>query len=143
MTKIRRRIGHYIKKEGEKIDFTIHTKDFNQECYEELEKYIQIIWTLQPILISYDALILSYTEMLTAVEKHRIYFLKEKIPSNGYMISVLDCLVESTQKVTNVLSSATSLLTTSETKLKKESGENSEKYNIWNEYRKSCHYSGS
>lgn len=135
MSKIRRRIGHYIKTEDGKLDIAVHKNDFNTECYEELDRYIRVIFKIQPILISYESLIISHNELIQTIEKYKEQFLKGGVPNSFYMDFVVSYLVESVQKATNFLSSATSFLSTSQVKLRRDFGERSREYIEWNTCR--------
>jgi hypothetical protein len=139
MSKIRRRIGHFVEGENGTFDFVIARKDFNEDCYAELNKYIAFIFKLQPILISYEAIEVSYNEHSELIKKYNDHFLNAKAPDTAQINIFLSYLVESTQKTTNFLSSVTSFFSCAEVRLKKEFGKSSTKFNEWNEYRKTLY----
>lgn len=134
-----RRIGHFSGGENGTIDIAIMEKDFNDKLYDELNQHIDFIFKLQPILISYETIELSYREILELIKKYDQHFATVIAPDAAHVGILLGYLVEITQKIINFLSSATSFLTCSEVRLKKEFGKNSKQLNEWNEYRRNLY----
>ena len=139
MSPIRRRIGHFSRGENGTLDIAILKEDFNDKCYGELNQYINFISKLQPILISYETIELSYREFLELIKKYDQHFATVIAPDAAHIGILLGYLVETTQKIINFLSSATSFLTCSEVRLKKEFGKKSKQLDEWNEHRRNLH----
>lgn len=139
MSKIRRRIGHFIKNENGNLDFSISKKDFNNEYYNELNSNLDIIFKVQPILISYESIELSYKELGEVISKYRRLLDESDPPDAKIAANLLSYLVEATQKTTNFLSSATSFLCYASASIRREFGETSDVFLEWDKYRKDLH----
>ncbi|MGY8871567.1 MAG: hypothetical protein ACKVJE_14105 [Pseudomonadales bacterium] len=139
MERVRRRIGHLSEGQNGTFDTAIATIDFDEECYKELNKYINVIFSLQPVLVSYETVELSYQETLGLVEKYDHHFSTVTAPDAAQINILLGYLIEATQKITNFLSSVTSFLSCSEVRLKKEFGAESTLLNEWINFRKDLH----
>jgi hypothetical protein len=135
----RKRVGYYIKKDDDKLDVCIQKFDFNQACIDELEQYSQVVFKLLPILISCETVNLSYHEFKQCIDKHNNNWLEQSIIGIGSIFRSISSLVELTQKVTNLLSSVTAFLTSTEIKLKMEFGKDGPQYISWNNLRKELH----
>ncbi len=138
-TSKRKRVGYYIKRDDGKLDLCIHKKDFDQSCIDELDHYSQVIFKLQPTIISYEMVNLSYYELKKHIELQKNIWLEQLTPGKGSIDTAIDYLAESTQKVTNLLSSATSFLSSTQVKLRKDYGEEANQYTEWNNLRNSLH----
>ncbi|MCO1336739.1 hypothetical protein MO867_20640 [Microbulbifer sp. OS29] len=139
MPKIRRRIGHFIKGENGSFDFGISKKDFNDECYDKLNSNLGIIFKVQPILISYESVELSYNELGEVISKCHRLIDESDTPDATNVDNLLSYLVEATQKATNFLSSATSFLCCASASIRREFGEKSDIFLEWDNYRKGLH----
>jgi len=138
-TSQRKRIGYYIKRNDSILDFCIHKSDFDQVCKDEFDKYCKIIFQLQPIVIAYEAVSLSYYELRKSLDDYDNIWLEKSIPGAGYFCIAISHLIESTQKVTNLLSSVTAFLASTQIRLKKEVGEVDPRYILWDSLRKKLH----
>ena len=138
-TSQRKRVGYYIKRNDGKLDFCISNSDFDQICKDELNQYCEIIFKIQPIIINYETVSLSYYELIQCLDKYNKIWLEQSTPGIGYFNIAISYFVESTQKVTNLLSSVTAFLTCTQLKLKKEVGEEDPRYIFWDSLRKKLH----
>lgn len=139
MQKEKRRIGYFSKRENGTIDTAILNKDFNDEYCRELDQYTEVIFKLKSILLSYEAIELNYREISYLIEEYDRHFSTVKVIDAIKDNFLLDFFAKANQKITNLLSSATSFLSCSEVRLKEEFNEESEEFHEWNKHRRDLH----
>lgn len=69
-TSQRKRVGYYIKRNDGTLDFCITKIDFDQICKDELDQYCKIIFQLQPFIIAFETVSLTYNELIQCIVKY-------------------------------------------------------------------------
>lgn len=129
------RLGFYQHVQ-EGILYEIEQKYFSEEEYDNFRNQTQVIWDFKPVYFSWDILIRNF-KRFDSVTKAKSK--KVSIPPRLYIASeeALHDIVEVSQEIIGFLATASTFLIIIQRSMKKHFGENSTKYNEWNEYRKS------
>ncbi|SEG09623.1 hypothetical protein [Marinobacterium lutimaris] len=136
---IRRRVGFFKEGENGGFDISIHSQDFDDECYAELNHITDVINKIKPAITSFEIVQNNIHEIKSSVEEHIEDLKSVKAPSPIVVDESLDAMVIFAQRVSNFLASASLYLTNSEVLIKKVFGKKSSELASWNEYRRSMH----
>lgn len=134
-----KKIGYSLKRDDGTYDFSIGINEFLPELDQELKKHIDVIFKVQPIIISYEALMLNFAELHQTIQMFNAELLQSGGKYNNHLSNVSGCLIAFTQKISNFLASATSFLSCTQVNLKNDRGEFSREYEDWNDFRKFLH----
>ena len=66
-----RRFGYYIPKPDCTFDFVVHNQSASADVLTEFHETCAVLFTLQPILISFDTVERNYRELIESIEDQR------------------------------------------------------------------------
>lgn len=138
-SRIRRRVGYFVENNEGKLDISIHSVDFDETCYQELTDYSKVIFNVQPIVTAFEIVKNNYEEIDSSAASYKNSVENLKMPNPKAIVESLDSGVILTQRVSNLLSSASSFLTNAEISLEKDFGKSSNELAMWNNYRRNLH----
>jgi hypothetical protein len=134
-----RRFGYYIPQPNGTIDAVVNAEVLSPDVLSEMHKVVRVVFDLQPIIFAFNVVERNYRELIDSIQEYRSQLIKitpnMAIPSSY----VMEGLILASQKINNLLSSASAFLSQTETNLNRLHGKNSSKLTTWNEKRKSIH----
>lgn len=129
-----RKIGYYIPNENNTFDIAKSSKVFSDQSYKEHSDITKIIFELQPSGIQYKSVRHSYNSFVNTISEYKSIYLNEKMHVN--MVEHISLIAS---QVLNVLTSVSAFLSSSEIKIKKLYGKDSEQFIAWNLHRRELH----
>ena len=136
---IKRRVGYYRKSPDGKIDVALQKSEFDDECFDELTEYIQVINDTQPIIIAFDIVSRNFNEVSESISKYRGFTVNQGIPIKGFIPQAIEGMTDLIQRISNFLASASMFLTIAESKLRSVFGKKSFELKMWNLFRQELH----
>lgn len=134
-----RRFGYYIPQPNGTFDAVVNAEVLSPNTLSEMHKVVRVVFDLQPIIFALNVVERNYSELIDLIQKYRSQL--NKITTNMAIPGsfVMDGLILSSQKINNLLSSASAFLAQTETNLGRLHGKVSSELIKWNEKRKSIH----
>ena len=134
-----RRFGYYIPQSNGTVDFVVNTTVLDGVTLAELHKIVRVVFELQPIIVDFKVVERNYRELIDSAQEY-VSQLNKLTPSLMVPISlVMEGLISASQRVNNLLSSASSFLAHTETNLRHIHGKDSSEFTTWDEMRKNIH----
>ena len=134
-----RRFGYYTPQSNGTIDSVVNATALDSHALAELHKIVSVVFNLQPIIFDFKMLERNYQELIDSIEEYRSQLIKIAQSLVVPISIVTDGLISASQKVNNLLSSASSFLSHTETNLRRIHGKDSSAYTTWDEKRKNIH----
>lgn len=134
-----RRFGYYIPKSNGTLDFVVVDKIADEEVLAELNEIVNVVFTLQPVIISFEILEKNFQELFNALDSHRLKL--NDLPKSQFvpMPVLIEGIILAGQKISNFLSSAFAFLAQTDRQLRIIHGADSPELNYWDEERKNLH----
>lgn len=133
----------YIHHRENKENIVVSNHILSADALKELNKVIGVIFDLQPIIFSLDEVERSFQELINSIKIHELNLNKlgKKKLNVLPILDVLEGKLSISQKITNLLSSASAFLCRTEHQLRCKHGENSEKFKVWKKLTNDIHAS--
>lgn len=128
-----RRIAFIKEKVGGKVDISVCTSSLPNEVYEKFLEKSQVIFELRPIFLAFESL---------EINRNHLNHINYENDFSGIQNEAIDGFKRisfATNRISNLLGSASSYLGVSEKKLSFFFGKGSDELNKWDDYRKNLH----
>jgi hypothetical protein len=98
----------------------------DQDVLSEMHRVVSVVFDLQPIMFAFDVVERNYRELIDSVQAYRTQL--NKITSNMAVSGafVMEGLILASQRINNLLSSASAFLAQTDTNLRRLHGKESE-----------------
>lgn len=134
-----RRFGHLIPKPDGTVDILVHSKAASLDVLAELAKITEVIFHLQPVVLSFHAVAMNHEELLSSSETFRARLSAFRGDNMVPMVVLLGGFALLSQKIANFLSSASAFLSQTQTNLSNTYGSTSAEAKAWNAERHRLH----
>ncbi|EJG1698390.1 hypothetical protein CDB74_RS23525 [Vibrio parahaemolyticus] len=131
-------IGYLTPKESGKYDIAIMQTPFDDVCYDEFKRLTDIVKKLQPIGMQYQSIGLSYSAFKESVTELTTLYESANLHENT-VIDSLNHVSLIANRILGVLTSASAFLTSTEIRIKKIFGKESNEIMSWNSLRNDLH----
>lgn len=137
----KRKFAFFAPNDDGTVDITIRPDSLTPEQLEEFENYTDVVFYLQPVVLSIEAVVSNYRDLKAVLAKSEEQLNRENRNPFPSMKRILHGQVFVIQKFNAFLSSATTFLYLAENDLKRKYGQGSNEFSEFNSLRQNLHAS--
>ncbi len=133
------RFGYYIPHANGTFDAVVNAEVLSPNILSEMHKVVKVVFDLQPIIFAFNVVENNYRELIESVQGYRSQL--NTITSNMSIPStfVMNGLILASQRINNLLSSASAFLAYAEANLRNLHGKDSLELAAWHKKRQEIH----